>query len=83
MDSGGLKMLDTRTALEKKERAEFLYEQMVQRCEIHNCEAETITRMATPEETERYIELLENDKHERELAAKEKAMSYGVGSSIC
>lgn len=69
-------MFDTRTAFEKKKRADFLYEQMVQRCEMHNCEAETITRMATPKETERYIEFIEQDKRERELASIEKAKFY-------
>lgn len=61
----------------KLKRDEIKYEQMIYRCEIHNAQAKTITRQATPEETEYYQKLLEQDKHNRELMRKEKERSYG------
>lgn len=65
-----------RPTLSKIKRDELRYEQMLYRCESHNAQAETTTRMATPEETEKYIKLIEQDKKERELASIEKARFY-------
>lgn len=63
----------------KRERDEEKYKRMVERCELHNAQVETITRFATHEETEYYTKLLEQDKYKRELAAKERARFYGTG----
>lgn len=66
----------TKTTLSKIMRDEIQYEQMVYRCELHNAQVKTTTRMATPEENEHCMKLLEQDKYERELAAKEKSRFY-------
>lgn len=63
----------------KRERDEEKYKRMVERCELHNAQVETITRVATQEENEYYTKLLEQDKYKRELAAKERARFYRVG----
>lgn len=57
-------------------RDEIKYEQMINRCEIHNAQVDTIIRQATPEETAHYQKLLEQDKHNRELMRREKERSY-------
>lgn len=63
----------------KRERDEEKYKRMVERCELHNAQVETVVRAATPEENEYYTKLLEQDKYKRELAAKERARFYGTG----
>lgn len=63
----------------KRKRDEEKYKRMVERCELHNAQVETVVRAATPEENEYYTKLLEQDKYKRELAAKERARFYGTG----
>lgn len=63
----------------KRERDEKKYKRMVERCELHNAQVETVVRAATPEENEYYTKLLEQDKYKRELAVKERARFYGTG----
>ena len=63
----------------KRERDEEKYKRMVERCELHNAQVETITRTATQEENKYYTKLLEQDKYKRKLSAKERARFYGSG----
>lgn len=68
----------TITALNKKERDEFLYDKMVSRCEIHNAIAPTTTRMATPQEIVYNTKLLEEEQRNIELGLREKPKFYEV-----
>lgn len=60
----------------QKSRDDNNYEKMVARCEIHNEQVETITRMATPKENEKYLKIIEEEQRKLKLENQAKLNYY-------
>lgn len=68
--------MNYKKGLTYKERYNIECEKSIQRCERLNRKAETITRLATPEETEHYLKLLKKDRPYAEEFHKRNPTSH-------